>query len=95
MSAQEIKTLLRNSQIVIDETNFGKDIVSPIGEWRKLAGVDTAEEEPEVLKSKKVYSTDNTMNMQGISGNVNSLLFCPLPPSAHFSERQPGATSCH
>ncbi|KAG0002809.1 hypothetical protein BGZ65_002311 [Modicella reniformis] len=65
LSADEIKTLLLNSQIVIDETNFnGQPGVTPIEKWRDLAGFASQTELP-VLQQKNVYSLDNTVSKNG------------------------------
>ena len=70
LSAEEINTLLLNSQIVIDQTNFtGQNYVTTVGMWRELAGFASAQDLP-VLAQKKVYSLDNTVNDEGSSGNV-------------------------
>ncbi|KAI1299075.1 hypothetical protein EDD11_006495 [Mortierella claussenii] len=68
LSTDEIKTLLLNSQIVIDQTNFTGQATgsSPIARWRELAGFDSADMIP-ALANKQVYSLDNTVNTNGIS----------------------------
>ncbi|KAG0368963.1 hypothetical protein BC939DRAFT_493636 [Gamsiella multidivaricata] len=67
ISADEIKTLLLNSQFVIDETNFtGQAAVTTIDLWRNLAGFQSAADLP-VLMNKFVYSLDNTISVSGTS----------------------------
>ncbi|KAF9364370.1 hypothetical protein BGX34_001743 [Mortierella sp. NVP85] len=68
ISPRDIKILLRNSQVVIDETVFGQLEAgkSPIQKWRELAGFNSASELP-VLNEKAVYSIDNTMGKTGVS----------------------------
>ncbi|KAG0308787.1 hypothetical protein BGZ98_006834 [Dissophora globulifera] len=69
LSAEEIKTLLLNSQIVIDQTNFAS-APQPGGitieKWRELAGFTTSDQLP-VLTAKKVFTLDNTVNGVGTS----------------------------
>lgn len=82
ISPRDIKILLRNSQVVIDETNFAGTLeggATAIQKWRELAGFTSASELP-VLNDKAVYSIDNIMGKTGsTSGSVNPLLF--LSPS--------------
>ncbi|KAF9086115.1 hypothetical protein BGX27_003272 [Mortierella sp. AM989] len=65
ISSDEIKTLLLNAQIVIDQTNFtGQD--GSVQQWRTLAGFSSSQELP-VLASWNVYTLDNTVNENGDS----------------------------
>ncbi|KAI8606303.1 hypothetical protein EDD21DRAFT_349230 [Dissophora ornata] len=67
LSADEIKTLLQNSQIVIDQTNFsGQTYVTTVQLWRELAGFASSQDLL-VLAQKKVYTLDNTVNTEGSS----------------------------
>ncbi|KAI8349486.1 hypothetical protein B0O80DRAFT_459655 [Mortierella sp. GBAus27b] len=69
LTLDQAQTILRNSQIVIDETNYalaGKENVSPIETWRTLAGFASASD-LKVLMDKKVFSLDNSVSVNGTS----------------------------
>ncbi|ORZ06307.1 hypothetical protein BCR41DRAFT_389235 [Lobosporangium transversale] len=73
VSADDIKTLLVNAQIIIDETDFtnrmtynGKVYSSAVELWRTLAGFLVSDMLP-ALSKNKVYSLDKTANAKGIS----------------------------
>ncbi|KAF9897427.1 hypothetical protein BX616_005624, partial [Lobosporangium transversale] len=72
-AADDIKTLLVNAQIIIDETDFtnrmtynGKVYSSAVELWRTLAGFLVSDMLP-ALSKNKVYSLDKTANAKGIS----------------------------
>ncbi|KAF9184143.1 hypothetical protein BGZ51_003540 [Haplosporangium sp. Z 767] len=67
LTAEEIKIVIRNAQIVIDETDFsGQGNTNPYTQWRRLVGFADSERVP-VFDQWKVYSLDNTFNPDGIS----------------------------
>ncbi|KAF9162860.1 hypothetical protein BGX21_003405 [Mortierella sp. AD011] len=68
LSSDDIKTILLNSQVVIDQTDFtGQPTsVKTIDAWRVRAGFESSSDLP-VLQSKKVYTLDGTTNSNGVS----------------------------
>ncbi|KAG0253580.1 hypothetical protein BG011_006299 [Mortierella polycephala] len=67
LTADEIKIMIRNAQVVIDETDFsGQGNVNPYTLWKRLIGFADSERVP-VIDQWKVYSLDNTFNPDGIS----------------------------
>ncbi|KAF9345032.1 hypothetical protein BGX26_003617 [Mortierella sp. AD094] len=68
LSSDDIKTILLNSQIVIDQTDFtGQPTTAKtIDAWRVRAGFENSIDLP-VLANKKVYTLDGTTNSNGVS----------------------------
>ncbi|KAK3838810.1 MAG: hypothetical protein J3R72DRAFT_182322 [Linnemannia gamsii] len=69
ISPSDFKILVSNADILIDQTEFTKDMLSnttSIAYWRQLAGF-TGVDNPRVLDNKHVYTLDATVNTVGIS----------------------------
>ncbi|KAK3817215.1 MAG: hypothetical protein J3Q66DRAFT_182241 [Benniella sp.] len=71
ITPRDIKILLRNSHVVIDETNFAGSVdkgATVIQKWRELAGFASSSELP-VLNDKAVYSIDRIMGKTGATSD--------------------------
>ncbi|CAO3572965.1 unnamed protein product [Mortierella alpina] len=66
VSVEDIKTMLLNAQLVIDETDFTGQSQSPSALWVSLTGFGSTEKVP-VLDQKQVFGLTKTLNEQGVS----------------------------
>lgn len=69
LTTDEIRTLILNSQVLIDQTEYPSTVLSPMAYIRQTAGFSAVEPIP-VLDNAKVFSLDLTINTGGSSGNV-------------------------
>jgi hypothetical protein len=71
ISPNDFKILVTNADVIIDQTEFKDDkgtYRSVYSRWLELAGF-TGGVNPRVLDLRKVFTLDNTVNLDGINGN--------------------------
>ncbi|KAF9940871.1 hypothetical protein BGZ67_006533 [Mortierella alpina] len=66
ISTEDIKTMILNSQLVIDETDLTGQSQSPSALWRSLTGFGPSDSVP-VFDQKQVFALTKTLNEQGVS----------------------------
>lgn len=69
LTTDEIRTLILNSQVLIDQTEYPSTVRNKMAYLRQTAGFDAVEPIP-VLDNSNIYSLDLTTNTGGSSGNV-------------------------
>lgn len=68
ISPNDFKILMTNADVIIDQTELPDGNTSKFSRWRVLAGLAGNDFNPRVWYLKKIYSLDNTVSKNGISG---------------------------